>query len=371
MSLFACCFGGNGKGVKDEVDLQIQEQLKQAALQDKLKFKVLLLGSGESGKSTVLRQLKLIHKINPSSKEVREYAYGLKRNALESMIVLINQAQAFNYQLENGELIAKAEALLKIGSDAADEEITVQIADSIKTLWQSSVIQQTFARRNEFWILDSAEYYFENIERFVQDDFTPSEEDLVMARIMTTGIVTTEIANPPLQFVIVDVGGQRNERRKWIHCFDDVSAIIFVVNLAGYNSVLFEDRNTNRMEECLNLFKQTVNNSVFASTPVFLVFNKKDLFEKLIKTTPINACPAFEDYEGSSDAMECLNYITAKFKSVAADSDDNRIKIVHIAARFKRDVKTTWDDMVSYLKKKNQKQIEQATKALGLAKEQN
>jgi len=37
------------------------------------------------------------------------------------------------------------------------------------------------------------------------------------------------------------VGGQRSERKKWIKCFDDVKAVLFIVNLGGYNSVLFED----------------------------------------------------------------------------------------------------------------------------------
>lgn len=163
---------------------------------------------------------------------------------------------------------------------------------------------------------------------------------------------------------MVDVGGQRNERRKWIHCFDDIHAIIYVVNLAGYNSVLFEDRGTNRMVECLNLFKQTVNNAIFANTPVFLLFNKKDLFEKLITTDPLNLCPAFSDYTGSGDVMTALNYITAKFKSQVQSGDPDRIQTFHIAARFKRDVKTTWDDVANNLRKKHAKQIESAIKSL-------
>lgn len=56
----------------------------------------------------------------------------------------------------------------------------------------------------------------------------------------------TEIKDGPHKFSVVDVGGQRSERRKWIHCFDDVKAIIFVVALSGYNQVLFEDTRINR-----------------------------------------------------------------------------------------------------------------------------
>jgi len=88
-------------------------------------------------------------------------------------------------------------------------------------------------------------------------------------------------------------------RRKWLHCFDNVSALLFIVNLSGYNSVLFEDNSVNRMKECFDLFKQTANNEIFKNTPIFLLFNKKDLFEEKIRTDSINICEEFADYTGN------------------------------------------------------------------------
>lgn len=150
---------------------------------------------------------------------------------------------------------------------------------------------------------------------------------------MTTGILTTDISIPPLHFLVVDVGGQRNERRKWLHAFDDVSALVFVVNLAGYHSVLYEDQATNRMQECINLFKATVNNPIFNTMPVFLLLNKKDLFEKLIETTPITACPSFQDYQGPNETLPSLEYISAKFKE-QVQSDPDRLQVFYVAARY-------------------------------------
>ena len=42
---------------------------------------------------------------------------------------------------------------------------------------------------------------------------------------------------------MIDVGGQRSERRKWIHCFDNVTSIIFLAVLSEYDQVLIESNN--------------------------------------------------------------------------------------------------------------------------------
>jgi hypothetical protein len=47
-----------------------------------------------------------------------------------------------------------------------------------------------------------------------------------------------------LNFKLFDVGGQRSERKKWIHCFEDVTAIIFCVAMSEYDQVLHEDETT-------------------------------------------------------------------------------------------------------------------------------
>lgn len=75
-------------------------------------------------------------------------------------------------------------------------------------------------------------------------------------------------------------------------------ATLSLLQQCRYNSKLFEDQNQNRMSECFAVFKDTVNNPLFAETPVYLLFNKKDLFEQLIKRDPLTKCPAFADYAG-------------------------------------------------------------------------
>lgn len=133
---------------------------------------------------------------------------------------------------------------------------------------------------------------------------------------------------------LFDVGGQRSERKKWIHCFEDVTAIIFCVAMSEYDQVLHEDETTvsawhveneceknirylcllnvgkerratgglkyilfqNRMHESLKLFDSICNNKWFTDTSIILFLNKKDLFEEKIKKSPLTVC--FPEYTG-------------------------------------------------------------------------
>ena len=109
--------------------------------------------------------------------------------------------------------------------------------------------------------------------------------------------------NSQLEFKLIDVGGQRNERRKWFSLFEGVGLVIFLVSMSDFNKLCYEDDETNRMVENYNLFKETVNNKWFKDTPFVILFNKMDVFkEKLKAGQKINA--AFPEYDGGEDAED-------------------------------------------------------------------
>ena len=86
---------------------------------------------------------------------------------------------------------------------------------------------------HRYWLLDAASYYFDNALRLGQPDYCATDEDVIMTRIRTTGIDTTEFSEPPFMYSVVDVGGQRNERRKWIHCFDNVRVRFWLMEVVS------------------------------------------------------------------------------------------------------------------------------------------
>ena len=116
--------------------------------------------------------------------------------------------------------------------------------EAIKDLWSDPGIQECYARRREYQISDSAQYYLSDIDRIAQPDYLPTQQDILRVRLPTSGIfeypLDLDSKKNPIRFRIVDVGGQRSERRKWIHCFENVTSIIFFSALSEYDQVLLE-----------------------------------------------------------------------------------------------------------------------------------
>lgn len=70
----------------------------------------------------------------------------------------------------------------------------------------------------------------------------PNDQDLLRSRLRTTGITETIFDLGQLTYRMFDVGGQRSERKKWIHCFENVNCLLFLVAISGYDQCLVEDK---------------------------------------------------------------------------------------------------------------------------------
>eukprot|EP00455_Lapot_gusevi_P040653 TRINITY_DN4617_c0_g2_i4.p1 TRINITY_DN4617_c0_g2~~TRINITY_DN4617_c0_g2_i4.p1 ORF type:complete len:379 (-),score=89.30 TRINITY_DN4617_c0_g2_i4:342-1478(-) len=359
--------GGGGSEkvmtMEEKESADLERQLELDRLKANLHFKVLCLGAGESGKSTVIKMLRLIFKGKLKTQELKSYVNVLHGNTVLCMQTLVTAAtRRFGYTLapENSEAAERV-----LGHDI-NLDMPETMGTDIEQLWKDEAIQRAYDQRNQFWLLDGAKYYFDNVQRFCEYDYTPTEEDTIMARTRTTGLVLSDFDDGPVHWTIVDVGGQRSERKKWINAFDDVKAIFFVVNLAGYSTVLFEDEKKNRMEEELDVFEQVCSYPIFAKTPVFLFLNKKDLFEEVLRRVPLTYC--FPDFTGGNDTQACLTYITEQFK---ARLKGRRLSGVHyISARFKKDVKASFDDVRHELMEANKKTVQKAVAQVEKAEKQ-
>jgi len=149
---------------------------------------------------------------------------------------------------------------------------------------------------------------------FPRKIFLPTEADIIRAKLKTSGIIETNFTVNDSFFVVVDVGGQRSERRKWIHAFDSVTAIIFLVALDDYNKTLEEDNSVNRFRESLDLFSETTGLPALKGKPFVLFLNKIDIFREKIKTHPLSKYfPEFPKDIDHDDFDKSVEFLKAKF----------------------------------------------------------
>ena len=83
--------------------------------------------------------------------------------------------------------------------------------------------------------------YFNCLDRMASPNYLPTDQDILRSRVKTTGITETTFKVGELTYKLFDVGGQRSERKKWIHCFENVTALVFLVSLSEYDQMLYED----------------------------------------------------------------------------------------------------------------------------------
>jgi guanine nucleotide-binding protein G(i) subunit alpha len=301
--------GPRGSPEEEKKNDQINNQLRKEKARLDAEIKLLLLGAGESGKSTIAKQMKIIH-LDGFSKEEREsYRSIIASNTVGSMRVLITAAADMGLELARDNKDPASRLMGEAGGFGG--LLTPQAGKDIKALWSDPAIRAAYARSSEFQLNDSAGYYFDTIDRLVLPDYIPSEQDVLRSRTKTTGIIETEFDVEGTHFRMVDVGGQRSERKKWMYCFQDVTAVIFCVALSEYDLKLYEDDTTNRMHESLKLFKEICNTKWFINTSMILFLNKRDLFAEKIQRVDLNIC--FPEYTGGKNYDNATQYIKRMF----------------------------------------------------------
>ncbi|CAH9099868.1 unnamed protein product [Cuscuta europaea] len=266
---------------------------------------------------------------------------------------------------ENKEI---GEKLSEVGSGLDYPLLTKDMANEIEALWKDPAVQETYSRGHELQVPDCAHYFMENLQRFSETNYVPTKDDILYARIRTTGVV--EIQFSPVGenkksgevYRLFDVGGQRNERRKWIHLFEGVTAVIFCAAISEYDQTLFEDENKNRMMESKELFEWVLKQPCFEKTSFMLFLNKFDLFEKKALKVPLNVCKWFKDYEpissGKQEIEHAYEFVKKKFEesyfqNTAPDCVDRVFKIYRTTALDQRLVKKTFKLVDETLRRRN------------------
>ncbi|CAO3621525.1 unnamed protein product [Cunninghamella echinulata] len=290
---------------------------KQIKKDEKLsrEVKILLLGAGDSGKSTVLKQMRLIHASGFNVTEREGFRLVIFSNIFTAMQLLLEGLFISKMAFEHPKNLEYAGLFELLPNIKPNEGYPLDYLHPLKSLWKDKSIRQIYLMGNTFALSDNVQYYYDQLDRLFHPNYIPTDQDIIQCRIKTTGIVETSFRNKNVIYHMYDVGGQRSERKKWIHCFENVASVLFVVAISGYDCCLAEDKDSNQMYEAFMLFDSICNSQWFTNTSMILFLNKMDIFKEKIMRSPVNHY--FPDYTGPhQDYQTAADYFRRRFESL-------------------------------------------------------
>ncbi|KAM6954722.1 guanine nucleotide-binding protein subunit alpha-14-like [Aplochiton taeniatus] len=301
--LAGCCVSAEEKE-KQRINEEIERQLRRDKKDSRRELKLLLLGTGESGKSTFIKQMRIIHGSGYTEEDKRGFIKLVYQNIFTAMQSMIRAMETLNIPFSDSKNQSSASLILEAEVDQVADMDQAQ-SEALKSLWKDAGVQECYERRREYQLSDSAKYYLSDLERISEPSYLPTVQDILRVRVPTTGIIEYPFDMENVIFRMVDVGGQRSERRKWIHCFENVTSIIFLVALSEYDQVLAECDNENRMEESKALFKTIITYPWFQRSSVILFLNKTDILqEKITHSHLANYFPEFTGPQGDINSAQ-------------------------------------------------------------------
>ncbi|KAF9200442.1 guanine nucleotide-binding protein subunit alpha, partial [Haplosporangium sp. Z 27] len=321
----------------------------------------------ETGKTTVLKQLKLLYGKKGLDLERQTYRRVVHLNIMKAMQGLLEGRQRSNIPLANPENLAHLEILSeldvalkrysvasstdqiinpviprKITEAKAETDMFLELVPSIKALWSDAGIQKTYNNDMQLNIQDSARYFMDALDRIATSDYVPSDDDILQARVRTLAVSEHIFNIDNVAYRIFDVGGQKSLRKYWAPYFDDVNAIIFMAALSAYDQPCEDDPKLNRLQECLVLFNEIANHKLFGMTSMILFLNKIDVFQRKLESGSL-VSKHFPEYRGPNDYFSTTVFFQYRFLQQCKDlqkqvythfthaTDTNQMRVIVVA----------------------------------------
>ncbi|KIY66334.1 guanine nucleotide binding protein, alpha subunit [Cylindrobasidium torrendii FP15055 ss-10] len=338
--------------VSDAIDDALKVEKKKRDKAEKNQVKVLLLGQGESGKSTTLKNFRLAYDPEGWQEERASWRAVIQLNVCRSVHILLADStdELLNLRLaplkrveadlmrrlgaasyedtpdgQPPEVYLRAMTSIPQANDAEAQAVLFACLSDIQTLYASAKSQRSQDGRG---IEESSGFFLNDVERICAPDYTPSDEDVMRARLRTTGVQEWRIrfhnttstlglnAAYGQDWVIYDVGGCRTARHAWLPFFENINAIIFLAPLSPFDQTLAEDPSVNRLDDTIRIWKFITASKLLSRTTLVVFLNKCDLLRRKLRKG-VRFADYVTTYDGENEAGVVVKWMRDKFKDVA------------------------------------------------------
>ncbi|KZT24145.1 G-alpha-domain-containing protein [Neolentinus lepideus HHB14362 ss-1] len=215
------------------------------------------------------------------------------------------------------------------GIEESPTSILNQLREDMVALWHDRAVREVL-RRRKLRLEEGPGFFLNDIERITSLKYTPTEDDVLKARLKTVGVSEYKFEmeasagkESGTEWRIVDVGGSRSQRPTWMPFFDDVDAIIFLAPISGFDQVLTEDRSINRLEDSVLLWKAICSNKLLASVELVLFLNKCDILDQKLKSGVRLSKYVRSFGDRPNDLETASKYFRSKFNAIQREYSPN------------------------------------------------
>ncbi|KAF8913503.1 guanine nucleotide binding protein, alpha subunit [Mucidula mucida] len=357
--------------VSDAIDDALKAEKKTRDKREKGLVRVLLLGQSESGKSTTLKNLRLAYDLEEWTRERASWRSVVQLNVIRSVHALLEDstdsllklrlaplrrveadlkrrfgasALEVTPEMPSSELAVRAMTHLPQADDVAAQAILAACLPDIRTLYESA--------SRSVHIEETSGFFLNDLERVCASDYVPSDDDVVRARLRTTGVQEWRIRFSGSQaaglhpdfgrdWVIYDVGGCRTMRHAWLPFFENINAIIFLAPLSPFDLPLSEDPTMNRLDDTMRIWRFIVATKLLSRTTLIVFLNKCDLLKRKLRSGA-QFGRYVTNYSGENEIGPVVKWMRDKFKDLSkAHAPSDAVRAVYLYPTSVTDTKAT------------------------------
>ncbi|XP_070175902.1 G protein alpha i subunit-like [Littorina saxatilis] len=293
----------------------IDDTIAQDRAKEAKTVKILMLGPCEAGKSTLAKQVRLIHDKGFADKEKAQYRHVVRANLANSLLHVL-QAMEDTGQTFSDPTIAAVASKMTSRLDSPDShERMMDVKSEVHMVIAHPHFHRFLESSHNVDLAESTQYFFKSADRILSSSYVPTDYDILRARQKSLGLAETVFHFKGFQIRLCDVDGSSTLKKKWLQCFENVSAVLFTAAMDTYDTKSKEDEQKTVLEGTLEAFSSVCHHPGFIHTPLVLFLNKKDTFKAKLKVSPLAA--HWPEYKGTSDYTEGAQFIKGKFQQTA------------------------------------------------------
>ncbi|XP_006461458.1 hypothetical protein AGABI2DRAFT_151207 [Agaricus bisporus var. bisporus H97] len=306
----------------------IEEQIKRDGLAAKREVKALLLGTGRSNTARFLKSMQLVHGGGYDDAERKGFRKDILSTTVKALQNILNPETHEHLDLQPSNE-ARRTTILALPDKLDNDILSPETVDAMQNLCQDPAIQASLDDPQSTNLIGASSiHYLKSIDRITKEDYLPTDDDILNCQIKPSGIAEVSFKVDDLTYRIVHMGRQDGAWRKWLHCFEGVRAIVFLVGLDEYDQWTVTDgdgeQSVNCIHEALDVFDLICNSKWFEKTSIILFLDDKNLTKKLSEHPLENFFP---DYTGGKNTDAAREYMLKRF--VSLDKQDSATRQIH------------------------------------------